>query len=863
MNKQTIFLLLLCGLLLGACGKDKTGIGCSPYNKLNNQLHGNILQVKEQHLNDDKITYDAITVYDDQGRIQTISEKTYNRRWKGKGRRRNEIVDSVSQVRQFIYDADNGLLKEIETPGYAYSVDFDMKGNIVRENYEPSVIEPAGPGYYCEYMYDESGRITQQVQCSAGQQPYVFNFSYQENGALQGYTLTDSLGLRMECECDSMGNVIRLCRYDKKGRTVKEENYSYVYDDQDNWFLKLVDSKKGVLTVARREYTYASMATVSSADSREEAIRLSRATMDESYIESVRERIDNFSRFTSVGTNSTLLLILGILIAILYLISQSIVILGFYGKDGCSNHHSFAFLGEPDSKTGMRRLWVYNHQPYSFVGYSFTALLLSFLVAIFLMFLVGAAIYGILWAVYIILWGVVIIGGLALLGGVLAIFFSDEGKGPGCLAVIIGGIIAYFYEAILGWGKSLTEWGQTFFQRVNLMDWTWDFFKYYWDVILLIIAVPVVAFLAIALLIILISLIFMGVEALVMRRYRLKMSCPHCGSTKFTYLINGQEHPVGLHPGVYGILHQTRYHKTDKEWASGYEYRVPTMIFNGKGELTRRCTECKEIYNRENDDLVGTDIHIGVVGHRSNGKSYMLYKGLGLLMKEVGKAAEQIDADRDTGIMENFDRIQTGDLPSTDSKKRYKAIQLMLTEAGRLYPYHLYFYDVAGEKFKVDEKRDDNAMDFYKNVQTIVFVIDPLMTDISEYDVNEKLAEWIKQHAKSEQYDVDKAFEMLKEYLQSVKRKPKDIDLIITCTKSDQGYFSQMDISDTDATSDEVEAFLRQGMGLNNLLNNATRLFGTVRYAAISALCQDDKLLDFMHQILEQRGVNTKKIKRP
>jgi len=862
MNKQTIILLSLCGLLLGACGKDKTGMGGSPYDMLNSQLHGNILQVSEQQLSDDKITYDALTTFDDQGRIQTISEKTYNRHRKGKGRQRREVVDSVSGVRTFIYDDENGWLKEIETPGYAYSVNLDENGNLVREDYTPSVYEPAGPGYYCEYMYDEQGRITQKVQCNAGQQPFVYDYTYQENGALQGYTLTDSVGLRMTYECDTLGNVIRLCRYDKKGRTVQEANYSYVYDDHNNWFLKLADSKKGTQTVARREYTYADIAIdISAAGSREEAIRLSRAKMSESYVESVRERIDNWSTFISYGTNKTLLIILGVIVLILYLLSQIGIIVSYYEKEGCANHHSFAFLGEPNPKTGMRRFWVYNYQPYAFAGSSFLAMVGSFILAILLMLLVGAVIYGVLWVVYILLWAVVIIGGLALLGGLLAVFFTEE-KGPGCLGVIIGGVIAGFHEHIIGWGKSLTEWGSAFFDRVNMVQWTLDFFKYYWDVILLIIAIPVAVFLAIALLIILINLTCMGIEALVMRRYRLKMSCPHCGSSKFTYLIDGKEHPVGLHPGVYGIFHQTRYVKSLVGWASGYEYRVPTMIFNGKGELTRRCSECQEIYNRENDDLVGTDIHIGIVGHRSNGKSYLLYKGLGLLMQEAGKSAEQIDADRDTGIMENYDRIQTGDLPNTDSKKRYKAIQLMLTEAGRLYPYHLYFYDVAGEKFKVDEKRDDNAMDFYRNVQTIVFVIDPSMTDVSGYAVHERLEEWLKEHPSSEQYNVDNAFEMLTDYLKNVKRKPKTIDLVITLTKSDLGYLSQMDFSDTDATAEEIETFLREGMGLNNLLNNARHLFGSVRFAAISALRQDEQLLDFMHQILEQRGVNTKKIKR-
>ena len=425
---------------------------------------------------------------------------------------------------------------------------------------------------------------------------------------------------------------------------------------------------------------------------------------------------------------------------------------------------------------------------------------------------------------------------------------------------IIGVVVCCCEEALLAWGKGLTVWGSDFYSRTNMLAWTRDFFAYYWDMILWLITIPFLIFGAVAIVSILFSLILMGLELVITHFYGIHQPCPSCGNTKrFLYIHQNKEHPVQLRPGLYGIFHQTRYKysKADSYWVDEL-YRFPTMLFNGKGMLVRKCPVCQRLVNPQKDVREATDCHVGIVGHRSSGKSFMLYKGLGLLMQESSEKFEikQVDKSSDTDILENYKRLHENALPGTDRKDMYRAIQIEISVKRRPYPYHFFFYDVAGEKFSSSNKSMDNSMFFYKNVQTIVFIIDPSMIDTVSFNIDQRLSGWIDERNETERYDVDDVLGMVREYLEAAGRKRQEVDLIFTLAKADLGYFERVGMNHHTVSEEGIHIFMRDYLGMANLINNATPYYRSIGYATLSSVEKDSqRIKQFFHRVLEQRGL--------
>ena len=169
---------------------------------------------------------------------------------------------------------------------------------------------------------------------------------------------------------------------------------------------------------------------------------------------------------------------------------------------------------------------------------------------------------------------------------------------------------------------------------------------------LLCIVLPLGCFLALALLLITLSLVLRGTEYVAMMIYGVNRPCPFCGNKKgIAYMVDGKEYPVDLNPGVYGVFHQT---------CRSIGVRVPTMLLNGKAKLTRRCPHCGRLINKSHEQVVGTDVHIGIVGERSSGKSYMLYSALDGLQRMFGSDLTQVavDGNTDVAVFAETERIQ-------------------------------------------------------------------------------------------------------------------------------------------------------------------------------------------------------------
>lgn len=500
------------------------------------------------------------------------------------------------------------------------------------------------------------------------------------------------------------------------------------------------------------------------------------------------------------------------------------------------------FGGEPDVD-GMKKMWMYKSAPYTKMFTIFLTIAAAFLSAVLLLLLCGGVVWALFWLINIVFWAIIIIGWIMLVVGFLG-FIGRQGWGCGCL--LVGVVIVCCQTTLKEWGEMFVSWGTTVLSTLNVVDWTVSLFASYGFAMLAIAIAPLACFLALALLLITVSYVLRFVEFVAMKCYRVHRPCPFCGSKDgFTYMIDGSEYTTPLHPGVYGILHQTN---------SETGTSVPTMLMNGKALLTRRCDSCGSIINKSHDFVVGTDIHIGIVGERSSGKSYMLYAGLERLQQRFGDELEQVDADRSTRIATIAQRIHRGEGIQTMVKNRYKALQLTLKRKMRLVPFHLFFYDVAGEMFNVKAVKKQSVLDFYNNVKTIAFIIDPSMVDISHVAPMDGFVEWHQQHATHEQYNPESTLGMLKKILEEHGRKAQDIALHIVFSKKDMGYFESIHLSSS-PTGEEIKAFLNQGLGLYSLGNFIDASFKTVDYHTISV--DDAESLDVLFlRLLAENGVS-------
>ena len=307
------------------------------------------------------------------------------------------------------------------------------------------------------------------------------------------------------------------------------------------------------------------------------------------------------------------------------------------------------------------------------------------------------------------------------------------------------------------------------------------------------------------------------------------------------------KHPVPLHPGVYGVFTQ-RNPETGK--------KVPTMLFNGKGKLLRKCSSCGNFMKADAEKTFGTEKHIGIVGHRSSGKSYLLYTALGELKNYFGDRASQMDAEYDTNIDANFKRIAIGGNIQTDLKDSYKAVQLIVNRKMNPVPYHLFFYDVAGEKFNQASTASKTAMDFYRNVQMIMFVIDPAMVDYSFNPPSENIEKWLTKHASPEHFSTDGTFSTLKNILESVGRKTKNIDFMFVCVKADTGYLEACSYP-TSGEDLGIEQFMREELGLSNLVDAAKGSFRSVKFDISSVKPEfRERLTSLFVNVLRHLGVS-------
>lgn len=815
MKLYKLFILTLLSVIITSCSQEKARF--TPYTPNYYEVKGSAKSIIErEYSNKSKLLYTKQFDFDKSGRLVSFKH----------------IVDKDT-VTRYMHYKDNGRIENIQWNEITkYTPEFNEFGDLIKETYITGENNGFESGFIQEWEYDVNGNIINEKTCYIESDCSSVEYLYENNKLKQ--VKEYNLGEEIQYDCDTTGLVISKKVYDELANKITSQStYKYKFDDKRNWTEKVERENKRLKSTIKREILYYSEAELVAANptKQESVVAKSYIGIDfvDNYINNVLSRSGNQEDSPSK-----------VLFIILIICTVIVTAIGWYMASDFVFHN---FTGHIQNN-GMKRLWMYNHEPYTKVGSLLLIALAAFVASIIIILLVGGVIWGLLWVVKLILWAIIIIGWICLIGGGLALF----GKEPvGCLPLIIGILIVSFQDTIEETGENLVAWGFEFMQSVNMFSWGLGIFKNYWDVILVVFFTPMVLFLGFAVFVITLNMLLNGFEFIVTRIYSIRRPCPICGSTATPdYIVGGKPHPVKLHPGVYGVF-------THKSPVTGES--IPTMLLNGRGKVTRKCKKCNSFINADTDNTIGTEIHIGIVGHRSSGKSYLLYSGLSSLMSSYPERFSQIDADNDTRIENKKKRIDARDGIQTDVANKYRAIQLILKSKLRPVPYHLFFYDVAGEKFNASSSSHKTAMDFYRNVQSIVFIVDPSMLDISGTPASAKFVDWHKRNANAEKYRIDGSFAVLKDILETVGRKSNKIDFNFVCTKTDMGYLPELGYSKTPGEN-EIERFISTELGLSNLINSARASFKNVHFYTVSAIESDkSRLKNLFITLLEQRKV--------
>lgn len=737
--------------------------------------------------------------------------------------------------------ARDGRIKSITNPNYEFVIKEDHNELRTVKQLDKSTNKEVNKTIY---GYDANGNLTAKTAYyEETQVDYEYSY-YPDSRALKSVVIKYN-DITIMQDVDSVHQWITK-QYEYKGKKKKPTEYSYVYlqsDKEGNWLkCEKRNSKGKVLLTYTREYIYFAQKDAFVASNRRSAEFTSYQAVHFSdnaivnYFKNLRNRIVLNQR-----THDTPGVVLYIIL--------SLLMFGFtwWFVSYARKKNILAKFSGSYQDNNMKRMWMFNKEAYLDVLAVAAILLLAFVAALTTLCIVGGVTFAILWVFKILLIIIVWIGWIALIGGALYLYASKEGIG--CLPTLIGGLIVIFRESIRTLGQKAVDWGFEFMSNLNIFGWGLSIITNFWDLIVLSIGTPLMLFFCVATIIILCVFLLMGVEKVVMSVYDIRRPCPVCGNTNTAeyWVDEHHKHPVPLHPGLYGVFYQTNPDTKEK---------LPTMIFNGKGKLLRRCTNCHSWIkgNTQGQSTVGTEKHIGVVGHRSSGKSYLLYAGMHELMDNYKTVSAHQDTDRDTNIMANYDRIRKNAGLQTDVKDAYRAVQLMIEH--KPVAYHVYFYDVAGEMFNQRSTSYQRAMTFYKNVQSIIFIIDPTMIDITGDEFSEAMEEWLKNHPADEHFSPNDTYSSMQTILMRAGNSPKHLSITFVCTKADMGYLEACGYN-RNITEKDIEKFMKNDLRLGNVINAAKSAFKDVHFD-IASVHPDyaTRLRGLFVNVLKQMGVN-------
>lgn len=502
----------------------------------------------------------------------------------------------------------------------------------------------------------------------------------------------------------------------------------------------------------------------------------------------------------------------------------------------------------------MRRLWMFNTQPYVKMATVTALIILAFVMTLALFQLAGYGMAALIWLMrtasivilapaLLLMWGWVVALLLYLFSSTVRAIINKYIIWLLKLSpiILLGTACIVYEEQAKLYGDRLATWCTTMLSGLTL-----EGVAAHWRLVLAIVLAPAAVFLAIAAGTILVTALLMAAEWLMMKAYRVHLRCPHCGSDDHDWLhADGSPHPVALHPGIYGVLH--------------HDYlgqRMPTMLMGGKGRLPRRCRGCGNVTRSGETDVntFGTDIHIGFVGGPGTGKSWLMYEGLHRLIAAHQGTMRQHGATRDTGINAHHTMIAGRRDFQTDATRYTHAVQVMVDRRGQPVPWHTHWWDVAGENF--DSARQATDMEFYRHVRVVALVLDPLLTIVPD-NASDAFRRWTAAQGRrySARYDAERAVSALDSILTQAGNSARRVHVVVTLAKADNGYLRDVAGIDYDtATGEALRRFALEHMGLHNLDNVLSATFASVEYAAASATDHGPALLRLFTRLLHLAG---------
>lgn len=494
-------------------------------------------------------------------------------------------------------------------------------------------------------------------------------------------------------------------------------------------------------------------------------------------------------------------------------------------------------------KNGMKRTFFFCPEPYIYVIELCVMIVLAAVVSILVMLALGGTVFVLLWIVKILCYVLMWVGIISCIIGIIACICGAWGA---IIAVIIGGIIWAYDDEITGFGDYCAEKGLAFFNEFNILSFSWDLVVEYWRPALLIAATPIALLLALAILWMIFAGSLMLIERIVTSRYNIKHPCPHCQrpSEPAIYLSRTDEgyeplpNNIKLRPGVYGLFHIT--HPKSKE-------RMPTMLLNGRDRLARECGNCHKRIRAEE----GTELHIALAGSPQSGKSTLTYRMLAEIIRRVGnKRADFTDVKqtvKDETMPDKVRRIATEgcispeNMPAKTAVDDVASTQMIIKRQHLPVPYRLFINDVAGEVF--DSKNSQVTADatrFFGNVNSILFIIDPITTNLSDgegFDTSFK--DWLDKHDDKSvvKLDVKAMKDSIINQLKAHNRDPKQVHMNLVLVKKDLGYIKR----DVDINSQEdLRVFFDEVLGQHDLLHWGNQ-FASLTLLAVSSVAKDNE----------------------
>lgn len=492
---------------------------------------------------------------------------------------------------------------------------------------------------------------------------------------------------------------------------------------------------------------------------------------------------------------------------------------------------------------GMKKTFFFCPEPYIYVVSICLIMILAAVASIIVMLALGGTVFVLLWIVKILCYVLMWVGIISCIIGIIACICGAWGA---IIAVIIGGIIWAYDDEITGFGDYCAEKGLAFFNEFNILSFSWDLVVEYWRPALLIAATPIALLLALAILWMIFAGSLMLIERIVTSRYNIKHPCPHCQrpSEPAIYLSRTDEgyeplpNNIKLRPGVYGLFHIT--HPKSKE-------RMPTMLLNGRDSLARECGNCHKRIRAEE----GTELHIALAGSPQSGKSTLTYRLLAEIIRRVGsKRADFTDVKqtvKDEAMPDKIRRIAAEgyispeNMPAKTAVDDVASTQMIIKRQHLPVPYRLFINDVAGEVFDFNNDQvTADATRFFGNVNSILFIIDPITTNLSDgegYAANYK--EWLDKHDDKSvvKLDVKAMKDSIINQLKAHNRDPKQVHMNLVLVKKDLGYISR----DVDVNSqDDLRVFFDEELGQHDLLNWGNQ-FASLTLLAVSAVAKGDE----------------------